>query len=204
MRLILVRHGETECNKAGLALGRRDVELNETGRWQAGRLADALQDQPVAAIYSSPLRRALDTARAIAERHDLAVVVDEGLIEMEIGEMEGLTFQQVRERHPQFFQLWLGGGAASEPMPGGERLLDVQERAWQALERICAAWPQETVVTVTHNFVILTILCRALGLDLSDFRRLRHSVAAVSVLEMQDGRVTVLGLNDTCHLQAAG
>jgi len=204
MRLVLVRHGETDSNKAGLALGRKDVELNETGRWQAQRVAGALQNQAIAAVYSSPLLRALDTARAVAERHDLPVQVDEGLIEMEIGEMEGLTFQQVRERYPQFLQLWLGGSAAYQSMPGGERLLDVQERAWQALERIGGEKAQETVVVVTHNFVLLTILCRVLGLELADFRRLRYGVAAVSVLQVQDGRMTVLSLNDTCHLETAG
>ena len=204
MRLILIRHGETDSNKAGLALGRKDVELNETGRWQAQRVADALQGQPIDAVYSSPLLRALDTARAVAERHDLPVQVDEGLIEMEIGEMEGLTFQQVRERYPQFLQLWLGGSAAYQSMPGGERLLDVQERAWQALERIGGEKAQETVVVVTHNFVLLTILCRVLGLELADFRRLRYGVAAVSVLQVQDERMTVLSLNDTCHLETAG
>jgi broad specificity phosphatase PhoE len=203
MRLILVRHGETDSNKASLALGRADIELNETGRWQAQRLADALQTEPIAAVYSSPLRRALDTARAIAERHDLAVEVDEDLIEMDIGEMEGLTFQQVRERHPQFVQAWLGSGAAYQPMPGGESLLDVQERAWRALERICGSGERETVVVVAHNFVILTILCRVLGLELAEFRRLRHSVAAVSVLNVHDGQIMVLRLNDTCHLETA-
>jgi broad specificity phosphatase PhoE len=203
MRLILVRHGETDSNKAGLALGRADIELNETGRWQAQRLAEALQAEAIAAVYSSPSRRALDTARAIAERHDLAVEVDEGLIEMDIGEMEGLTFQQVRERYPQFFQVWLGSGAAYQPMPGGESLLDVQERAWRALERICASGHRETVVVVAHNFVLLTILCRVLGLELAEFRRLRHSVAAVSVLNVHDGQMMVLCLNDTCHLEAA-
>jgi len=204
MRLVLVRHGETDSNKAGLALGRKDVELNETGRWQAQRVAGALQNQAIAAVYSSPLLRALDTARAVAERHDLPVQVDEGLIEMEIGEMEGLTFQQVRERYPQFLQLWLGGSAAYQSMPGGERLLDVQERAWQALERIRGKETQQTVVVVTHNFVLLTILCRVLGLELADFRRLRYGVAAVSVLQVQDGRMTVLSLNDTCHLETTG
>jgi len=89
-------------------------------------------------------------------------------------------------------------------MPGGERLLDVQERAWQALERICGSWDQETVVVVTHNFVLLSILCRVMGLELADFRRLRYNVAAVSALQVQDGRMTVLTLNDTCHLEAAG
>jgi broad specificity phosphatase PhoE len=202
VRLILVRHGETDTNKARLALGRADIELNEHGRWQAQRLVVSLKDEPIAAIYSSPLRRALATAEPIASSHGLEVQVDEGLIEMDIGEMEGLTFQQVGERYPHFLQAWLGGQAAYEAMPGGERLLDVQERAWQAIERIRQRQEQGTVAVVTHNFVILTLLCRILGLELADFRRLRHSLAAKSVLEMGRDRIIVVSFNDTCHLEA--
>lgn len=201
MRLILVRHGETDTNKAGLALGRADVELNEHGRWQAQRLAIALRDEAIAAIHSSPLKRALATAEPIASSHGLDVQVDEGLIEMDIGEMEGLTFQQVGERYPRFLQAWLGGQAAHEAMPGGERLLDVQERAWQAIERIRQRQEQGTVAAVTHNLVIITLLCRVLGLELANFRRLRHSLAARSVLEMGRDRIIVVSLNDTCHLE---
>jgi len=200
MRLILVRHGETDSNKARLALGRADIELNEHGRWQAQRLAASLKHEPIAAIYSSPLKRALATAEPIASSHGLEVQVDDGLIEMDIGEMEGLTFQQMRERHPQFLQAWLCDQAAHAAMPGGECLLDVQERAWQAIERIGERQEQETVAAVTHNFVILTLLCRVLGLELADFRRLRHSLAAKSVLEMGGDRIVVVGFNDTCHL----
>jgi broad specificity phosphatase PhoE len=204
MRLILVRHGETDSNKARLALGRADVELNEHGRWQAQRLAASLEHEPIAAIYSSPLKRALATAEPIASSHGLEVQVDEGLTEMDIGEMEGLTFQQMGERHPQFLQAWLCDQAAREAMPGGECLLDVQERAWQAIERIRERQEQGTVAAVTHNFVILTLLCRALGLGLADFRRLRHSLAAKSVLEMGRDRIVVVSVNDTCHLDAGG
>jgi broad specificity phosphatase PhoE len=202
MRLILVRHGETDINKARLALGRADVELNQHGRWQAQRLALSLKDEAIGAIYSSPLKRALATAEPISSSHGLQVQVDEGLIEMDIGEMEGLTFQQVGERYPHFLQAWLGGQAAYEPMPGGERLLDVQERAWQAIERIRQRQEQRTVAAVTHNFVIITLLCRVLGLELANFRRLRHSVAAKSVLEMGRDRIIVVSFNDTCHLEA--
>jgi broad specificity phosphatase PhoE len=200
MRLILLRHGETDSNKARLALGQADIELNEHGRWQAQRLAASLKHEPIAAIYSSPLKRALATAGPIASSHGLEVQVDDGLIEMDIGEMEGLTFQQVGERYPHFLQAWLGDQAAHEAMPGGERLLDVQERAWQAIERIRERQEHGTVAAVTHNFVILTLFCRVLGLELADFRRLRLSVAAKSVLEMGRDRIIVVGFNDTCHL----
>jgi broad specificity phosphatase PhoE len=202
MRLILVRHGETDSNKARLTLGRADVELNEHGRWQAQRLAASLEHEPIAAIYSSPLKRTLATAEPISSFHGLEVQVDDGLIEMDIGEMEGLTFQQVGERYPHFLQAWLGDRAAHEAMPGGECLLDVQERAWQAIERIRERQEHGTVAAVTHNFVILTLICRVLGLELADFRRLRHSLAAKSVLEMGRDRIVVVGFNDTCHLEA--
>jgi probable phosphoglycerate mutase len=108
----------------------------------------------------------------------------------------------VGERYPHFLQAWLGGQAAYEAMPGGERLLDVQERAWQAIERMYQRQDQGTVAAVTHNFVILTLLCRVLGLELADFRRLRHSTSAKSVLEMGRDRIIVVSFNDTCHLEA--
>jgi broad specificity phosphatase PhoE len=201
MLLILVRHGETDTNKARVALGRADVELNEHGRWQAQRLAASLKDEPIGAVYSSPLKRALVTAEPIAASHGLEVQVDGGLIELDIGEMEALTFQQMSERHPRFLQAWLSGQAPYEAMPGGECLLDLQERAWQAIERIRER-DDETVAAVTHNFVIITVLCRVLGLELANFRRLRHSLAAKSVLEMGRDRIIVVSFNDTCHLEA--
>jgi broad specificity phosphatase PhoE len=203
MRLILVRHGETDTNKARVALGRADVELNEHGRWQAQRVAASLKDESIGAIYSSPLKRALATAEPIAASHRLEMQIDGGLIEMDIGEMEALTFQQVSERHPRFLRAWLGGQAPYEAMPGGECLLDLQERAWEAIERIRERDEQGTVAAVTHNFVIIAVLCRVLGLDLANFRRLRHSLAAKSVLEMGRDQIIVVSFNDTCHLEAA-
>ena len=98
--MILARHGETASNRDGLGLGLQDVPLTEKGRKQAEALAEALADAKVAAVYSSPLRRAVDTARAIASRHRLEVVVDEGLTEMDVGELDGLSFDEMRASPP--------------------------------------------------------------------------------------------------------
>jgi len=204
VRLILVRHGETEYNRQGLALGRSDVPLNERGREQARLLARALAREPISAVYSSPLRRCLDTAQEIARPHGLVVEALPALIEMDIGETEGLTYAQVRERYPDLLQRWLGPDPAAATMPGGEGLPAVQERAWEAIAALAQRHPQDTVVVVTHNFVILCILTRALGMPLSAFRRLRHEVAAVSVLEVEGERMTLVRLNDTCHLREEG
>ncbi len=204
MRLLLVRHGETESNRLGLALGRADVPLNERGRWQAQRLAAALAAAPLAAVYSSPLSRARDTARPIAAEHSLHVQVDEGLTEMDIGEAEGLTFTEVRSRFPGLLEAWVGAGGPSQAMPGGERLVDVQARAWETVQAIAARHPEEAACVVTHNFVILSILTTVLGIDLANFRRLRHSVGAISVLDLRPDRARLVTLNDTCHLDADG
>lgn len=201
MRLFLVRHGETESNRLGLALGRDDVPLNERGLWQAERLARALAGEPLAAVYASPLRRALDTARAVAAPLGLEVQVEQRLIEMDIGEADGLTFAEVRSRYPGLLEAWASEEGPTKAMPGGERLVDVQERAWSALNDLAARHGEETAVAVTHNFVILSLLVRVLGIELAQFRRLRHSVGAVSVLDVGPKRIMLVRLNDTCHLE---
>ncbi len=201
MRLILVRHGETESNRLGLALGRADVPLNERGRWQAGRLALALATEPLVAVYSSPLARALETAKAIAQVHSLEVQIDEGLIEMDIGQAEGLTFSEIGERFPGLLEAWVGPEGPFQPMPGGERLADVQERAWDAVGRIAARHPGAVACAVTHNFVILTVLATVMKIGLADFRRLRHAVGAISELDIAPTGTRIVRLNDTCHLE---
>ena len=201
MRLFLVRHGETESNRRGLALGRDDVPLTERGLWQVERLGRALAHEPLAAIYSSPLRRALDTARAVAAPHGLEVRIEERLVEMEIGEADGLTFAEVRSRYPGLLEAWTSEEGPRQAMPGGERLVDVQQRAWSAVNDLAARHGEEAVAAVTHNFVILSLLASALGIELAQFRRLRHSVAAVSVLDLRPKRITLVRLNDTCHLE---
>ena len=203
MRLILVRHGETEHNRGGITLGRFDAPLNERGLAQARAVATSFRRAPEA-IYASPLKRALDTARMIGAEAGVAVAIDDGLIEMDVGEMEHLSGAELRERYPEFLRGWLSGDAADARMPGGETLAEVQVRAWDAIGRMRADHGEGEVVAVTHNFVILTLVCRALGLPLGEFRRLRQALAAKTVLDMRDGAATLLQLNDDAHLLAGG
>ncbi len=203
MRLVLIRHGETEHNRGNITLGRADAPLNERGRLQAAALAGSFAAPPDA-IYSSPLGRAHDTALAIGRASGVGVTIDEGLIEMDVGEMEHLTVAELRERYPDFLGIWLSGGAGEARMPGGESLLDVQGRAWAAAERLRDAHPEGVVVAVTHNFVILTLVCRALGLPLGRFRRIRQALAAKTVLDITAESAVLLRLNDDAHLIAAG
>jgi broad specificity phosphatase PhoE len=199
-RLLLVRHGETESNRKGLALGRADVPMNGLGQEQATQLAEALRREPIGAVYTSPLSRTRETAGRIGDALGLDVLIDDSLIEMDVGELDGLEFAEVRERYPEFIETWLSQDGPDHAMPGGESLRDVRDRAWRFVERTAKEHAGETVCAVTHNFVILTMLASALGIELGSFRRLRHGVAAISVLEW-DGKVwRVAKMNDTCHL----
>jgi len=200
MRLILARHGETMWNRENRVLGHTEIELTEKGRKQAERLALALKDEKVTAIYSSPLRRARETADEIARFHHLEVVPDDALKELDAGELDGLTFGEVMARYGDFLKDWLED-IPSLRMPGGESMAELHERAWAAVERIVNHHPDGVVILVSHSFAIMSIISRALGMSLSNFRRLRLSVASISILNFGKRGTSLLQFNDTCHLQ---
>src|SRR4051794_7041171 len=108
--VVLVRHGETEWNRQGRTLGQTDVPLNSTGHRQAAEIADRLATMRIEAVYSSDLRRALETATAIAKMHDLAVHPDRCLREADLGEWVGLTDAEIARRFPSGWQRWTSGG----------------------------------------------------------------------------------------------
>jgi broad specificity phosphatase PhoE len=205
MRLILIRHGETAHNKGNITLGRADIPLNDRGIAQARAVASSFTHAP-AAIYTSPLRRASDTASMIAAHTRAPATIDDDLIEMDVGEMEHLTGTELRARYPEFLSLWMSDGdaVADARMPGGETLREVQERAWRFVERASASHSRETIVAVTHNFVILTLVCRALDLPLARFRRMRPVVGSKSLIEVREGQARLIRFNEVTHLAAAG
>jgi broad specificity phosphatase PhoE len=203
MRLILIRHGETEHNRGGLTLGRADVPLNERGRAQARAIAASFLRRP-AAIVTSPLARAADTARAISNATGIEPSVEQSLIEMDVGALEHLTGAELRDAHGDFLRQWMSPACADARMPGGETLHEVQERAWACLQRLREAHGDGEVVAVTHNFVILMLICRAISLPIADFRRVRQALAARTVVDFGERGATLVQLNDESHLLAAG
>ena len=200
VRILLVRHGETDWNKVGRFQGRTDIGLNVQGKAQAKALSLALREEPLKAIYSSPMIRAMETATAINRYHKAPLLQNDDLMEMDLGDFEGLLGRNLRNEHPEFLSRWLED-AASVRMPNGENLAQVQERAWSVVEEIVENYHEGSILLCAHNFVILMILCRALGMAISDFRRLRLSVGAISIIEIGKGRNSVVCINDTCHLK---
>jgi len=203
MRLVLVRHGETEHNRGQLTLGRADVPLNERGLAQAAALGRSFVEKPDA-VFASPLQRAAATARQIADAHGMDVLLDDRLIEMDVGEMEHLTRDELGLRYRDFLVEWMSDRCGDARMPGGETLREVQERAWSFVADAAREHAGRTVVAVSHNFVILMLICRALGLPIERFRRLRQTLASRTIIDVDGDGGVVVALNDVSHLVAHG
>ena len=201
MRLILVRHGETNWNRERrIQGGFTDIELNEVGRKQAEKIALALKEEKLTAIYSSPLKRALKTAQAIAKFHGLKVETDPALREINSGKVDGLSLEEIKVKYAAFWKEWREGKDTLR-FPEGESLEQLQERAWGAIQRIRERHPDGAVIVVCHVFTILATICRALELELGNFRRLEHNVAGISIIDFKEGKASLVLFNDTCHLK---
>ena len=192
MLVYLVRHGQTDYNRENRCQGWVDIPLNATGRAQAAALGKWFADVPVAAIYASPLGRTRETAHAIAERQALPVECNAGLRELHQGELDGLTPADLARDYPQLLADWMKT-PAELVMPGGESLAQLADRAWEALSDIRAAHAiGETLVVVSHNLTVLTLLCRAFGVSLNQFRRFRISPGSLASVSFADPEPTLV------------
>lgn len=198
MRLILARHGETSWNRERRNQGQNATELNSRGINQARNLAHALRLLPIASVYSSPLRRAMQTSEIIGKALSLPVIPQDGLMEMDLGHLDGLTNPEMQQRFPEITSGWRSD-PSSVRMPGGESLKDTQKRAWRTLEEILKMNPAEHAVAVTHNFVIGVIVLRALGLPLSKFQSIRVELGSLTTLEHDNNGWRLISLNETLH-----
>jgi broad specificity phosphatase PhoE len=199
MNLILVRHGETDWNRTGRCQGISDVVLNDNGRKQALELGLCLKGEKISAVYSSDLARAMSTAEEIARHHGLTVEIDSDLREMDQGDFEGLLFTEIRERYSDIMSEWRDNPETLR-IPSGETLAEVRERALRAFEKLRGRHDGETVVAVSHNLTITTLLCEFTGVGLSGFRSFGIQAASRSTLSLSGGKVVVVDLNDISHL----
>jgi phosphoserine phosphatase len=170
VQIVLVRHGATDWNLQGRCQGSTDRDLSDVGIRQAAQLAAFLSNEEIHAIYSSNLRRARQTAELISQPLNLSVMIEDNVRELDHGELEGLTFNEIKSAHAEFLARWRSI-PAEICVPGGERLADVAERAWSGLTQIVRRHQEaESIVVVSHNFPILGIICRVTGTPLNDYR----------------------------------
>ena len=199
-RFLLLRHGQTELSVHRRYSGRGNPPLTELGREQAAAAAAYVAGiDGISAVISSPLQRALDTAKAAADALGLAVTVDDDLIETDFGDWEGLTFREAAERDPELHGRWLGD--TSVPPPGGESFDTVTHRIRRARNRIIAEHGATTVLVVSHVTPIKTILRQALDAGPGILYRLHLDLASLSIAEFfGDGGSAVRLVNQTAYL----
>ncbi|MGX4692498.1 bifunctional RNase H/acid phosphatase [Streptomyces sp. JNUCC 63] len=201
---VLLRHGETPLTpqKRFSGSGGTDPSLSGVGREQAERVAEALARRgTIQAIVSSPLARTRETAAVVAARLGLEVTVEEGLRETDFGAWEGLTFGEVRERHPDDLNAWLASPRA-EPTGGGESFAATGARIAATRDKLVAAHAGRTVLLVTHVTPIKTFVQMALGAPPESLFRMELSAASLSaVAYYADGNASVRLFNDTSHLR---
>jgi broad specificity phosphatase PhoE len=197
-RLLLIRHGRSVWNAQGRIQGRADSPLDELGREQARRLAERLRAEAVVALYTSPLRRAQETADIIGRALDLPVVPDERLQEYDVGDIAGLTWEQVVERYPDVAHRWT---EAQEEIgiPGEEGHGPFRARVVAVFDDILSQHADGPVGVVAHGGTLGTYLNHLIGLQtwLSPFR---FGNGSLSIVEASPVRPRIVLLNDVCHL----
>jgi broad specificity phosphatase PhoE len=200
MRLLLVRHGESTGNAADRIQGLNDEPLTELGREQAQALAYRLRAQYApSALYSSPLRRARQTAEIIAAALELSVRVEDGLKEYDPGVVTGMRLEEVQAQYPEIARRW-AEDSWRVPIPGEEGVEAFQQRVMAAIGAIVAAHDGETVAVVAHGGTLSAYMAGLLELD---FRRRQPWVfanASLSIVIPGGIRPRLALLNDTCHL----
>jgi broad specificity phosphatase PhoE len=199
-RLLLVRHGATTLSAEDRFAGATDIPLSDDGRAQAAALAERLRDDPIDAIYCSPMRRTLETASIIAEPHQLTPISRPALREIDHGHWEGLTRQDVESRFKDEYARWEEDPFSSAPS-GGECGVDVMARALPIVRAIVEAHHGQQVVVVSHKATIRLVISSVLGFDARGYRdRLDQAPACLNVLDFKDSvRARLMLFNDVSH-----
>ena len=199
-RLLLVRHGITDSNSNHRFAGYSDVEMSADGYRQVERLSDRLANEKIDAVYSSDLKRALVTAEVISSRYEVGIVVCPELREINYGDCEGLTFQEISNLYPEV------GNMVSDfnirlKFPGGESFEGFIERTSRFLDRLDRHDYAQTILIVSHSGPLRVLVCRLLGIDMAHWKQFRLSNASLSIVETYPQETILSLLNDTSHLR---
>lgn len=203
MELIIIRHGETGWNRERVFRGKRDIKLSQDGIAQAEATAAALKDKVFDAIYSSPLKRSLVTARRIAKPHEIAVREVEGFSDISYGLWEGLREETVAERYPKLHAKWKEAPGKVRP-PQGESMKRAWKRVNSSLREVIWTHGTGTVVIVSHRMPIMMMTAYLLGKKRKDIGDVRQNPCAISIFRVVHRDYMPIRLNDTSHLTGLG
>jgi len=197
--LVLIRHGETDMNRELRFQGQVNVALNEVGHAQAQRIAGRMAGEKADAVYVSDLLRACQTADPIARELAIPYVKEQGLREQAFGRVDGMKVEDIQREHPQAWAGWLRF-EQDFAMPEGESTRRFHARVMEAVQRLVAAHPDETVVIVTHGGVLDMIYRTARSLGLDGPRQGEIPNAGLNRIRVEEGRIEILAWADTRHL----
>jgi broad specificity phosphatase PhoE len=202
-RLLLVRHGVTDYNTNHRFAGFSDVDLSEQGYRQVELLGERLAGEKIDAVYSSDLKRAVATARAAVNSHDIEITRRPELREMNYGVAEGMTFDELQQAHPDIAEsiIHFNTGIC---FPEGETFEGFISRSCSFLEELKNHGRDETVLIVSHGGVLKVLVCDLLGIDHSHWPQIRFDNASLSIVDTYGERVILSLLNDTSHLGEPG
>ena len=201
-RLLLVRHGKIK-EGARRYHGHSQVGLSPEGIVQAEMLRDRLAGKKIDAIYSSDLNRARLTAEIIASAHLAEVALCHELRELDFGEIEGMTFEEVEKRYSEAAGLWSGGDLDARA-PGGESLRQLAGRVRRFMRKLQRHSPEETILIVAHSGPLRVLLCTLLGIELERLWQIRLDPTSLSLVETYPEGAIICFLNDTSHLMVLG
>jgi probable phosphoglycerate mutase len=202
-RLFVIRHGETAWNAETRMQGQLDTELNEVGRWQADRIATALRDEPIDAIYASDLSRAMQTSAPLARVVGRPVRAERGLRERAFGIFEGHTYAEIDSHWPQQAARWRARDPEFAPA-GGESLVAFNARCIDTAQRLCASHAGQAVVWFTHGGVLDCLYREAARIGLNAPRSWVLANAAINRLLHSDQGLMLVSWGDVQHLGPAG
>lgn len=199
-RICLLRHGQTAWNAHQRIQGHTDIALDATGRWQAERLADALADEGLQALYSSDLQRACQTAAPLAARTGLALQTEAGLRERSFGSFEGLLYAEIESRWPADAQRWRRRDPDFEP-GGGEALTTFSARCVRTVQALAARHTGQAIAIVAHGGVLDCIHREATHAGLQAARSWQLDNATINRLLWSPQGLVIVGWNDARHLE---
>ena len=199
-RIYLIRHGGTAASTEDRFSGNTDIDLSDDGRQQAAALAERLADDDIAAIYSSPMRRTIDTARIVGEPHHLTPIIRESLKEIHHGHWETMLREDVERLYPEEYAAWVEDPFTFAPL-GGKPGVMVMAEALPTIREIVANHPGQSVAVVSHKATIRLILCGLLGIDGRRYRTLLdQSPASLNILDFKNpARARLILFNDISH-----
>lgn len=201
-RLLLVRHAQPKQEARGRCYGTLDVGLSARGHRHAQLLARTLDRIPLAAVYASPSQRAVETAAPLAAVHGLTPIIDEGLREIDFGDFEGQSYEEIERSHPELYRQWMETPTLVQ-FPGGESYTRLRVRALAAMEAIRARHRGETAAVVSHGGVLRAMLADCLSMPDEAIFRLDQSYGAISIIDWIDSVPFVRLLNAQPTMVAA-